>query len=141
MKTLVILRGIPGCGKSTYAKELNEWADREGYSCFICSTDDYWMRDGDYVFDASNLKAGHASCMISAERSMANGTNLVIVDNTNICKKDYAFYVEQAEKFGYKVEVTIIGSLDPVDVKRYKERNVHNVPDHVYARMVRDFEL
>ena len=44
-KKLVILVGLPGSGKSTKAKEL---AGTEG---IILSTDEFFMKDGEYQFD------------------------------------------------------------------------------------------
>ena len=43
-KKLIINRGIPGSGKSTSAKKL---APKEQ----IFSTDDYFMKNGKYIFD------------------------------------------------------------------------------------------
>ena len=48
-KTLYILRGIPGSGKTTHAKRL------AGTNGVIISADDYFMRDGEYCFDASKF--------------------------------------------------------------------------------------
>jgi len=46
----VIMRGLPGSGKSYLAKKIaSEWKDGESV---VLSTDDYFMNEkGEYVFD------------------------------------------------------------------------------------------
>ena len=47
-RNLYLVRGVPGSGKSTFAKQL-------GGTHF--ETDTYFMVDGEYKFDPSNSKA------------------------------------------------------------------------------------
>jgi predicted kinase len=46
MATLTIVRGLPGSGKSTYAKSLN---------VFHIEADMFCMKDGKYEFDAERV--------------------------------------------------------------------------------------
>ena len=50
---LLLVRGLPGSGKSTLAKNLI------GYY-FHVETDQFWMEDGEYKFDANRLGEAHA---------------------------------------------------------------------------------
>ena len=43
-KKLIIMRGLPGSGKSTKDKQLGEGGT-------ILSTDDFWYVDGEYKYD------------------------------------------------------------------------------------------
>ncbi len=52
-KVLYIVRGIPGSGKSTFAKQL------VGADFLVCEADKYFMVDGEYKFDATKLKQAH----------------------------------------------------------------------------------
>ena len=55
--TLFIVRGVPGSGKSTFAKHIwNEYA--------ICEADKYFVdrETGEYKFDATKLKEAHEWC-------------------------------------------------------------------------------
>lgn len=51
---IYFLRGVSGSGKSTEAMRLaNNNKD------VICSADDYFMKDGEYIFNPSLLAAAH----------------------------------------------------------------------------------
>ena len=73
MKELFLLRGLPGSGKSTLAKSLVG----EHFEA-----DMYFVRDGEYKFDANKLSNAHKWCKISVEECMNLRYNRVIVSNT-----------------------------------------------------------
>ncbi len=77
-KILYIVRGIPGSGKSTFAKSL-------GGTHF--ETDMFFMKDGEYKFDISKIKEAHKWCQDSVYTAMLlNHTallnNVIVVSNT-----------------------------------------------------------
>ena len=88
MKKLVIMRGLPWCGKSTRAKEI---AGDEG---LIFSTDEYWYKvhkpekPDVYSFNPRFLEDAHNWNRLRAERAMWNESPLVIIDNTNTTLRD-----------------------------------------------------
>jgi predicted kinase len=135
-RELLILRGLPGGGKSTVAKSILEGSS----SVIVCSADDYFMVDGRYEFDPARLGKAHQACIMSADRSMANGYALVVIDNTNIKKEHYLPYIKMAEKYGYTVTVRTIGSVDPSVVSTYHKRQVHGVPEETIRRMAETWE-
>ena len=113
LTTIVILRGLPGSGKSTAAKSIESHALARGWGCSVISADDHFLERGvpdgrdhgenppkKYAFDASRLAEAHASCIqkahdavrSSAVESPAPPRRLVVVDNTNIARKHYAPY-------------------------------------------------
>jgi predicted kinase len=53
----VILRGLPGSGKSTSARRHAAATMSRGQRCEICSADDFFVGvgGGTYAFDASRL--------------------------------------------------------------------------------------
>lgn len=54
-KHLILVRGLPGSGKSTFAHAIwNNYA--------ICEADQYFINKetGEYVFDGSKIKDAHA---------------------------------------------------------------------------------
>jgi adenylate kinase family enzyme len=72
MKNLILLRGLPGSGKSTFAKQIcNQHIE----------ADMFFIQDGEYKFDASKLKEAHAWCKDKTEAWMQKGYN-VCVSNT-----------------------------------------------------------
>jgi NEDD4-binding protein 2 len=52
-KKLVLMRGMPGSGKSTLAKKL------AGQGGVIYSTDDFFMKNGQYVYDPKMIGEYH----------------------------------------------------------------------------------
>lgn len=135
-KELLILRGLPGSGKSTVAKKILEGSP----NAIICSADDYFMVDGQYEFDPTKLSKAHQSCLMSADRSMANGYSLVVIDNTNIKKEHYLPYVKMADKYGYTTTIRTIGSTDLSIVPTYHQRQVHGVSEETIRRMAQSWE-
>lgn len=138
-KRLYILRGLPGSGKSHYVRTVlsDKYPDQE---ISVCSADKYWEMNGGYDFSAESLKAAHASCQMCAERSMANGIPIVVIDNTNIKREHYLYYLGLAKLHNYSVIEVIVGRVSHEAAEVYKKRQIHNVPHHVYDRMIRDFD-
>ena len=113
---IVIMRGIPGSGKSTYARSLN--AD------VIVSADDYFMVLGTYHFDSTQLGEAHKSCMKRFLHAVRLRKELIVVDNTNSTPVEIAPYVAVGEAEGYEVEIVEIEA----DTKMAHARNIHAVP-------------
>lgn len=138
-KVLVLLRGIPGSGKSTKAQEIVD-------NCFgthvKCSADDYFINsDGEYVFNRFRLGKAHNQCKENAKQAMKDGVDLVIVDNTNTTKKEMQPYINMAKHYGYQIKFEVVGSFDEESIELYAKRNVHGVPVETIKRMASRFEL
>lgn len=141
MKTLYILRGLPGSGKSTLAKALS-FNDH-----VVCSTDDYFMKDGVYRFDHKDLQAAHTYCMEKAFKACSaehNDFRTVIIDNTHTCYWEFDYYVNLAEQKGYTLVVLTVSpprlQNGTVDCVALAERNVHGVPLAAIERMAARWE-
>lgn len=129
MKRVIILSGLPGSGKSTYAKELAK------SGALVYSADSYFINgEGQYKFDVTKLSEAHNDCMRKFTRAVTNpgvAGNDVVVDNTNVSWNEINPYYRVAAAFGYKVSlITFLCTLD-LSVKR----NVHNVPISTIVRM------
>lgn len=135
MPTCIIMRGLPGSGKSSLAANLN--ADLHG---IICSADDYFMVDGEYRYDPAKIKKAHAACRQKFERALAERQD-VVVDNTHSRTWEYLPYVEAAREAGYKVEVHEIFCSGPVMARRFAERCRHGVPLDKVVAMFDRWEL
>lgn len=96
-KTLYIVRGLPGSGKSTLAKKL---VSKE----FHREADMYFMINGKYTFDHTNVKEAHTWCKNEIENIMING-NECVVSNTFIKRWEYEPYLKIAKKYGYKTQI------------------------------------
>lgn len=114
---IVIMRGIPGAGKTT-------WAKKNYPDSLTVSADDFFTEDGKYVYDAHRAAEAHGwalRCFIDLAR--LNRLQTIVVDNTNIFATDVAPYVAVGRAYGHEHRiVTLI-----CDPKAAQERNVHGV--------------
>lgn len=134
-KELILLRGLPGSGKSTVAKLLG--AGGAGTAHF--EADMYFMVDGKYEFDPSALRNAHQWCQNSVEHAMllnkTQGDNSkIIVSNTFTQEWEMVPYYELAEKYGYRVYSLIVEN-------RHNGVNEHNVPEESLVKMRNRFEI
>lgn len=136
---VIICRGLSGAGKSTRAKELQALYTALGISTVICSADDYFMKDGVYVFDRNLLGKAHAACQDKFRKAVDNGINAVIVDNTNLTAKECRPYVIYGREKNYNVSLeTIPVTLDQLD--ELEKRNQHGVTKEILLRMYDRFD-
>lgn len=134
MKTLILLRGLPGSGKSTFAHFIwNEYA--------ICEADQFFVgEDGVYRFDASRIREAHVWCRDKVEGMMKENAELpqyyseIAVSNTFTQEWEMKEYYKLAEKYGYKVFSVIMEN-------RHGGVNEHGVPEEKLQAMRDRFEI
>jgi len=135
MKTVYIMRGIPGSGKSSIAWDLPALVICG--SSAIHSTDDLCMVDGVYQFDAELAPQRHAQNLENFKASLEKGVEVVVVDNTNVKVQQYEPYVTEARAAGYRV--AFVELLHPT-LDEAVERNTHGVPLETINQMILDWE-
>lgn len=147
-KTVIILRGISGAGKSTWIKRFLEVYRKLYYKTYynwesqykICSADKYFTRpDGRYSWNAQELPEAHRWCFQEFQQAFYKHW-LIFVDNTNLCHWEYEHYVKEAELAGYKVKIKTIGEFTNEAAEIYSKRNIHNVPKETILKMIRKYE-
>jgi predicted kinase len=126
MKSLFLLRGLPGAGKSTLAKSI-------GGS--HVEADMYFLNEqGEYKFDPAKLKDAHNWCRETAEAAMKRGADKLIVSNTFTMEWEMDAYYELAEKYSFTVFSLIVEN-------RHGGKNVHNCPEEKVEMMKKRFEI
>lgn len=133
---LILLRGLPGSGKSSLARELMS----SGPNGTILSTDDYFFKDNTYVFDGTLLGDAHDWNQMRAERAMSEGRSPVIIDNTNIKAWEMKPYVEMALMNRYEVDFREPETNWKYDPAELAKRNKHGVPQETIEKMLDRFE-
>lgn len=127
MKDLILLRGIPGSGKSTIGSIIT--------AGHVISADDYFIDDnGDYKFNASKLKKAHSYCQLKCKDKMTIGIPIIVVANTFTQEWEMESYYELANMFDYKVHSLIVEN-------RHDGKNIHNVPEDKIDVMKKRFEI
>ena len=117
---LILIRGLPGSGKSTTADKL-----LAGNFSKHLEADQYFMQDGEYNFDANNLHRAHMWCQ-EETRKWLTDCRCVVVSNTFTTKKELKPYFEIAKEFG----------IVPVVLHCQNDfGSVHNVPEETILKM------
>ncbi len=129
MKKVIIMRGVPGSGKSTKAMEIATKALHDFRSVKIVSADFYFInKNGEYKFQPKHLRNAHTFCIEEFEAGLASGVELVIVDNTNTRLWEYEKYIDKAHDWDYHVEILSIEPKDDEELLKFANRNTHGVP-------------
>ena len=116
---LIVVRGIPGSGKSTAAKKLED----KGF--VHVENDMYFMRDGKYKFDIDQAKDAANWCYDYADRCLSDGDN-VVVSNVFVTIRSINRYKTLAKKHNAEFKVfRMSGNF----------KNLHDVPEKVFNSM------
>ncbi len=120
-KMLYIIRGLPGSGKTKFAKELARLLGIEYYEA-----DMYFTEGDEYKFDPKLLPAAHAWCHEEVRKSLRWGS-VAIVSNTFVKLWEIQQYIDLGHPF---TVITMEGDYG----------NTHNVPPETLARMKANWE-
>lgn len=140
--TILIMRGLPGSGKSTVSKEVQRMVQLNfGAQVVRISTDEILeMCEAGYKWAGYKMRLYHGIAERIAEGSFINRVPLIMLDNTNMKKKDYEWYVRMAEFHGYKVLVETVGEFTPDAIELSFHRTTHSVPYEAIERMAKRFQ-
>lgn len=126
-RTLLILRGAPGCGKTTFACVIQRLSFPG--SVIVCSADDYMVdKDGSYQFAGRLLETAHKHCFAKATAAMSlPGIRMVIIANTNSRPSDFHEYETEAARHGFIVFHVIVEN-------RHGGVSEHGVPEETVEK-------
>jgi predicted kinase len=137
MNTIYITVGLPGSGKSTYAKNFIKGKDIE-----YLSSDELRAVFGKSEEDqtVTPLVFGHIKRKV--DEFLKDGKN-VLVDATSVNRRERSDYINTAKKYGAKV-VAIVFKMDRQGLidrnKKRGEQGGRVVPDWVIDKMLAKYE-
>lgn len=143
-RTLVILRGLPSSGKTSFAKMLEALVNVDSQACqspppfVMFAADDYFI-DNETPFHFSKLGAAHERCQENVSYAMTEGVPLIAVHNTFVKKAEIMPYIDMAVANGYRYFVLSLfdGGLSDAELAA---RNVHGVPEWTMRNMRQKFQ-
>ncbi|KAM6179021.1 NEDD4-binding protein 2-like 2 [Rhynchocyon petersi] len=136
-KLLILLRGLPGSGKTTLSRILLGQS-RDG---IVFSTDDYFRCQDGYRYDVNQLSDAHDWNQNRAKQAIDQGRSPVIIDNTNTQAWEMKPYVEMAIGKGYRVEFHEPETWWKFDPEELEKRNKHGVSRKKIAQMLDRYEF
>lgn len=133
-KTLFILRGLPGSGKTTIAQCLAAHSFASSYF----AADDYpglYDEQGNIILELQS--EAHNWCFKQVEEEMQRCARFegcrIILHNTNVRRWEYQPYIDLAKRYGYAVQIIHCEAIILPDGT--SPESVHNVPPEVIDRM------
>ena len=121
---LYAVRGLPGSGKTSFAKSLN---------LNFYEADQYFEKFNNNKFDYKLLKKAHQYCYESVKQELERGKS-TIVSNTMTTSDEVLEYQNLANKMGIKFVSVIIEN-------RHKGSSSHNVPTSTIENMKKRFDI
>ena len=131
-RTLTIIRGSSGSGKSWLASAIRERSDG---SIWLAS-DDYRIDElGDYKYSEKDNRIVFEQLENDVRWHMQNQASQIIVEATFIGKRaSYMQIVNWADKYGYELQEIIVRRWPLL-------ANEHNVPENIRKSMQDKIEL
>lgn len=136
MPTLILVRGLPGSGKTTLAEMMTDT---------VLSADQFFIdNEGAYNFDESKIAEAHQWCIAKTRRHMTpdwmgHRTENVAIANTFTQRWEMEPYISMALELGYRV--TVISLFDNgLSDEQLFVRNTHDVPLDIIRDMRKDYE-
>ena len=124
VQTLYLIRGLPGSGKSTMARQIV--ADGKATKHFEA---DMWINYSD-KWTPSAAKTAHAICQHDTENALYDGHS-VVVSNTFTQLWEMQPYIDMAKQHGANLEIiTATGDYG----------SIHNVPSEAVEAMRKRWE-
>ena len=130
MPSLILLRGLPGSGKTLLAKVLSEDGK---YPLF--SVDDFFTdSQGNYTFDFEKNYLAYKLCEENTYQSMQSNVEKIFIHNTFTLAWEIEPYFKLASEFNYTVFVVTVEN-------RHATKNIHQITDEQIKKMAEKYKV
>lgn len=127
---IVILRGLPGAGKTTLAKALSEDGK---YPVF--SIDSYFENEkGEYHFKFDENHKAYKACEQQTEMALQQNIPKVFVDNAFTLDWEIEPYFNLAKKYNYQMHVVTVEN-------HHGSQNIHGVNKDQLQKMAEKYKV
>ncbi|MES2565942.1 MAG: AAA family ATPase [Bacteroidota bacterium] len=129
--SLILLRGLPGSGKTTLAKLLSE---NNTYPVF--SVDDYFTDEatGEYIFNFNNNHLAYKECESLTKDAMKQGIQKIFVHNTFTMDWEMEPYFKLALEADYAIFVATLENY-------HQSKNTHDVSEEQIRKMAEKYKV
>ncbi|XDD50976.1 AAA family ATPase [Leptospira sp. WS92.C1] len=130
-KSLFLIRGLPGAGKTTVTKSL---AENGRYPIF--SIDDYFVdpKTKEYNFDYRQNHLAYKNCEENTRKALEKGISKVFVDNTFTLSWEMEPYFQLASNFQYVIFVLTVENY-------HGGKNIHSIEIDQLKKMASKYRV
>lgn len=129
-KTLYLLRGLPGAGKSTLARSMGFTKKQDWFEADMYFEDS----EGNYDFDIALLHSAHQWCEKAVKHLMQNDLDRVCVSNTLTTEKEVKIFTDMAVEYKYNIVSLVVEN-------RHGNTSIHGVPTETLKKMENRFSI
>jgi hypothetical protein len=127
---LILLRGLPGSGKTSLAKLLSENGKYP-----VVSVDHYFTdADGNYSFNHLKNHLAYQQCEQLTKNFISQRNEKIFVDNTFTMDWEMEPYFKMAGESGYYLFVVTVEN-------RQGHKNIHHISDEQLKKMAGKFRV
>ena len=128
---LILLRGLPGSGKTTLAKVLSE---NNSYPIF--SVDDFFTNKvtGEYLFNFKDNHLAYKQCEELTKEAIQQNSTKIFVHNTFTMEWELEPYFKLAAEFNYELFVLTVENY-------HGKQNTHGVSEEQLQKMADKYKV
>lgn len=123
-KTVFLIRGLPGSGKSSLARMIAD---------VVCENDELFTNGNRYQFIKTGAELAESHCFAKFKEAIADDIDKIAVANVFAEPASMERYERLAGKHGYRVHRMVL--------ERCEKQNIHGIPEAEIEKMRKRFEV